>query len=561
MQTVATNTLNWIKMSTVNSPAIGLINYGLEVTSKGKLVLYGGRVETSEACSWRKRSFSLYNQLWIMDLSLESPEFNYVNWIESRGGYSKIISLGNETLCILNEYFKNEMVIIDFDKLTSFDLQTVNKPEQVTRTAFGIVGNSSNFIIYGGVNHINSKISQITEINLVFQISFGFSAIPQGFEELGMPYYYIFLIVIMSVLVFFGTFYLVHRYIQGKSLERRLLKQLTEENIALENSRIQFEKSSLELNTNLKNLNVTATLVFPNSALYVPLYKRREMGVHFLEKRVIANGGFGTVSIGIIVSKITAMDYNDGEKLCVVKKSKKQIPMDVFLQELSIHEVFRNNKLFAKLICFSENPQTIVLKYYSLGALANFIHVDNPNSQCFRYEYNYNQVLRIAIRLSEAIGLMHDKGYIHNDIKPENVLLDEDDEDGLFPVLTDFGIVYVTELADVIKGINTVKINAATRTYASPERLSNMLNHQIIESTTKGDVYSFTLVLLEMVTRKFPWKKFEETFVINSGRPKIEEGRMPKELEELIYYGWAQDPKKRPSMNEMHNTTTSFDYP
>jgi serine/threonine protein kinase len=44
---------------------------------------------------------------------------------------------------------------------------------------------------------------------------------------------------------------------------------------------------------------------------------------------------------------------------------------------------------------------------------------------------------------------MHKKGFIHDDIKPENILLDSDDDETIFCVLSDFGNVKIMKSAEV----------------------------------------------------------------------------------------------------------------
>jgi serine/threonine protein kinase len=82
---------------------------------------------------------------------------------------------------------------------------------------------------------------------------------------------------------------------------------------------------------------------------------------------------FGGHHMGIIVNKNIAKKYNCGKSSCVVKIGFRSLDTNVFLQEMTIHETFRENEYFAKLICFSEDPQSIVLKFYKYGALHNFI--------------------------------------------------------------------------------------------------------------------------------------------------------------------------------------------
>jgi serine/threonine protein kinase len=157
---------------------------------------------------------------------------------------------------------------------------------------------------------------------------------------------------------------------------------------------------------------------------------------------------------------------------------------------------------------------------------------------------------------------MHMKRYIHNDIKPDNILLDSDKEEEIFPVLTDFGIVHITDDATLVEGMQNHNLLAATMTYAPPERLQAITQKIKLDTTPKSDVYSFSLVFLELLTRKHPWnKKFDYLKVIKGERPSLEldfGGGVNDEnlnsIKRLIVACWDQSPDLRPSMQETYDS-------
>jgi serine/threonine protein kinase len=113
-----------------------------------------------------------------------------------------------------------------------------------------------------------------------------------------------------------------------------------------------------------------------------------------------------------------------------------------------------------------------------------------------------------------ALSLMHLKNLVHNDIKPDNILLDKDEKGLIFPVITDFGVVHVLDSADAIKSMKIVRLNAATKSYAAPEVLQCLPQNTQKTFGKSSDVFSVGIVCVEMYTRKNAWDKFNEEQVI-----------------------------------------------
>ncbi len=99
------------------------------------------------------------------------------------------------------------------------------------------------------------------------------------------------------------------------------------------------------------------------------------------------------------------------------------------------------------------------------------------------------EAVRVAIGVAQALAYLSDTGYIHRDVKPENILFDAADE----PRLTDFGIAKSME-DDV--GVQTrAGIFIGTLNYAPPEQLRDPSS-----CTGQADVFALGLVLYEMLT-------------------------------------------------------------
>ncbi len=101
-----------------------------------------------------------------------------------------------------------------------------------------------------------------------------------------------------------------------------------------------------------------------------------------------------------------------------------------------------------------------------------------------------DKALEIARKLCAGLAAAHEKGVLHRDLKPGNVMLDSRGQ----VLLTDFGLA---GLADQIAG---AEVRNGTPQYMAPEQLSGK------EVTARSDIYSLGLVFYEIFTGKRPFE-------------------------------------------------------
>ncbi len=104
-----------------------------------------------------------------------------------------------------------------------------------------------------------------------------------------------------------------------------------------------------------------------------------------------------------------------------------------------------------------------------------------------------DEIDRIFIQLTDALGYAHAQGVVHRDLKPANVLVDANGN--LF--LTDFGIAKILESAS--PSLTQTSAVMGTPTYISPEQASALPIDQ------RTDIYSLGVMLYEMVTGQVPF--------------------------------------------------------
>jgi serine/threonine protein kinase/TolB-like protein len=144
----------------------------------------------------------------------------------------------------------------------------------------------------------------------------------------------------------------------------------------------------------------------------------------------------------------------------------------------------------------------------------------------------------IARDSADALAYAHAQGIIHRDIKPENILLSAG-----HPMLADFGIARIIDLAGVRQLTRTGTGSPGTPAYMSPEQL---MGDRGLDG--RSDTYSLGCVLFEMLTGKPPFAG-KEGFVkrFTEGPPSAYALRrdLPPSVDEVLYKALARNPNDR----------------
>jgi serine/threonine-protein kinase len=147
------------------------------------------------------------------------------------------------------------------------------------------------------------------------------------------------------------------------------------------------------------------------------------------------------------------------------------------------------------------------------------------------------RALTIAIQIARGLAFAHANGFVHRDVKPQNVLLN----DGQAKV-TDFGIA---RALDVKSGVTQTGTVLGTSDYIAPEQAQG---RPVDEHT---DVYSLGVVLYELLTGELPFSG--DNFVavamrhINEPPPSVRAKRpeVPPPVDAAIQKALAKDPSAR----------------
>jgi serine/threonine protein kinase len=163
--------------------------------------------------------------------------------------------------------------------------------------------------------------------------------------------------------------------------------------------------------------------------------------------------------------------------------------------------------------------------------------------------------LAIVREVANALHYAHEKGVLHRDIKPGNIMLEPADpmlregSDLPFrPVLTDFGLAKLAE-----GGVQTqTGTSMGTPAYMSPEQCLGM------ELDRRADVYALGVVLYQMATGRVPFEVRSLTEAIRRHTqeppppPRSINPTLPAEVEDIILRALAKRPEDRlPSAKDM----------
>jgi serine/threonine-protein kinase len=185
-----------------------------------------------------------------------------------------------------------------------------------------------------------------------------------------------------------------------------------------------------------------------------------------------------------------------------------------------------------------DGQQYIVFEYVEGENLKQLIEGSGP--------LPVRDALLLALQMARALGFAHDRGLIHRDVKPQNVLLSEDGQ----AKMTDFGIARSVD----VEGVTITGTVLGTSEYIAPEQARG----QRVDALT--DVYSLGVVLYELLTGDVPFHG--ENFVavalrhVNEPAPSVLERRpdCPPRVGMAIERAMSKRPEERfQSMYELVN--------
>ncbi|KAH9722833.1 LEAF RUST 10 DISEASE-RESISTANCE LOCUS RECEPTOR-LIKE PROTEIN KINASE-like 2.1 [Citrus sinensis] len=199
-------------------------------------------------------------------------------------------------------------------------------------------------------------------------------------------------------------------------------------------------------------------------------------------KDKLGQGGFGSVYKGKLL---------DGRSVAVkLLNASKGDGQDFINEVASISRTSHVNVVTLLAFCLEGDNRALIYEFMSNGSLEKFVYNGDTSKPCqyLRWEKMYEIVIGIAKGL-EYLHRGCSTRILHFDIKPHNILLDED----FCPKISDFGLA---KLCTTKEGIVSSLLGArGTIGYIAPEVFSRNFG----EVSHKSDVYSFGMMIMELV--------------------------------------------------------------
>lgn len=283
-----------------------------------------------------------------------------------------------------------------------------------------------------------------------------------------------------------------------------------------------------------------------------PSPKVLEINLNSLKlERLMGQGAFGAVYAARWNKRVVAV-----KKLHAVTTSSKS-DMKSFVREVAVLSSIRHPKIIRMFGACLKLPQLcIVEELMERGSLHDFLHGPTTSR---RRELSVEETLRIAMDVAQAMEYLHFNAIVHRDLKSHNVLLHQDGAK-----VCDFGIARALE--------RTLLSDAATRTSASratagtPAWMAPELFHDEAVVTTSCDVYSFSVLIWELLARETPWDWLNNhmqiifAVAIQSQRlpldrhdifTRADDDEISALVDEIMVPCWQTDPGSRPNFTDV----------
>eukprot|EP00937_MAST-01D_sp_MAST-1D-sp2_P003764 g3764.t1 len=260
----------------------------------------------------------------------------------------------------------------------------------------------------------------------------------------------------------------------------------------------------------------------------------------------LGSGAHGAVTKVLYAGDEAAMKTIDLHGKCVKDRDKL---LAEFMGELRLMCALRHPRVIQVYGAFEEGDElNLVMEYAQNGDVRQMLDRYDAEDVAFDEEY-WELATRLAEQAVAGVRYVLGQGILHRDLKCLNLLLDRDHK----VKVSDFGLAKATEAA---------RFGASSRTEgAGPKGSMPWMAPEHLLRTPKSppyneacDVYSFAMVMFELVTRKQPWQELAgpqiSAQVISRARPALPDV-VPPDLRRLIERCWEHEAARRPPFKEV----------
>lgn len=184
----------------------------------------------------------------------------------------------------------------------------------------------------------------------------------------------------------------------------------------------------------------------------------------------------------------------------------------------------------------------LILKYCQKGSISNRI----DNTSIIYKPFDEKEIAVFMSQICSALDYLHKRDIIHRDIKPDNILIDDN---GDF-LLTDFGISKKVKNS-LYKATRSTEPISFSRPYAPPEVL-------VLEDAPHKDIFSLGVTIYELLTETLPFDGNGGTALILGGTIPDLPNSFSKELNTIVRKCMSAEAENRPSADELFLIANNF---
>ena len=268
----------------------------------------------------------------------------------------------------------------------------------------------------------------------------------------------------------------------------------------------------------------------PNGPVFV--LKRSDL----VYKSAIGKGTSCSVWLGTYRKKQVAVKQQKNNEIVTKIEFDRELQVYVTINHVNLVKYFG--------VCL-EPPCCLVLEYCKGGDLFTLLH--KRKDICLEWS------TRVKILKDICCGMahLHSHRFIHRDLKSLNLLLENkvnSNNDSVVVKISDFGLSRVFVEGEFMTG------RLGTCHWMAPEVLQSSFY------TNAADVYSFAIVIYEVITREYPYKgksndEISLQVIRNQLRPNLSSlpKTCPPQLIDIMKLCWDSDYKRRPSFECIHS--------
>lgn len=226
-------------------------------------------------------------------------------------------------------------------------------------------------------------------------------------------------------------------------------------------------------------------------------------------------------------------------KIYAPEKGLDEYGLKQFRREYSLTQPLNHpNLLKASYFDIAEGSPFLVMPFCSKGSVGNKLMEHQVLSE--------GEIAQILAQVGDGLAYLHSKDIVHQDIKPDNILIDNDNN----YLLTDFGIS--SRMRSTLRKATTMS-GALTVAYAPPERFD-----QNPQNTTAGDVFSMGVMLYELCEGDVPWMGSGGVSLLSGSKPPMISDKYSPELGKLIQSCMSLRMQNRPSAAQLAQSARAY---